>query len=70
MGSDTPSGFDLERKKQQLADEAYDYIPDDEILWLFHKDPEIRRLARERSERIHRRTMMKLGIDPDATPKK
>ena len=63
MDSDISSGFDLEWKKQQLSDEAYDDFPDDEIMWLFHKDPEVRRLARERSERIQRRTMENLGID-------
>lgn len=68
MDSGTSSGFDLERKKQQLADESYDDIPDDEITWLFHEDPEVRRLARERSERIRRRAMLKLRIDPDAPP--
>lgn len=68
MGSDIPEDLDLVKKL--LADEAHDTDHFDEWYWLFHKDPEIIRLTRERSERIRRRAMLKLGIDPDATLKK
>lgn len=60
MGSDTSESLDVVKKL--LADEVHDSDHIDEWHWLFHKDPEIRRLVRERSERIHRRTMEKLGI--------
>ena len=63
MGSDTSGKLDLELIKRQLADEAYDDDHFDEWYWLFHEDPEIRQLMKERSERIRRRLLKKLGVE-------
>ena len=68
MGSDTSESLDVVKKL--LADEVHESDHIDEWHWLFHKDPEIRRLVRERSERIHRRTMEKLSIEEHNEPTK
>lgn len=68
MDTDTPKDSETSEIKALLADEAHDEDHLDEWRWLFHEDPEVRRLTKERSERIWKRLGKHLGIDDPEKP--
>ena len=71
MDTDTSRDSETSEIKAMLADEAHDGDHLDEWRWLFHEDPEVRRLAKERTDRCWRRLGEKLreqGLLPDEKP--